>query len=106
MFAESNASGLMPAGGAEMPSALILDLESNARHRLARDFEGRGFRVAAAETDEAGTSLALRIRPGLVVTELRLRSGSGLEVLAHLRPRVPNAKFVVVTSYGSTALRE
>jgi two-component system response regulator RegA len=92
-----------PAPEPERPVALLVDDDGSARRQLASELGRRGFSVEASDDVEAATRGALLRRPALVVLELRLRSGSGLDLLARLRPELPHTRFVVVTHYGSVA---
>ncbi|MES1205508.1 MAG: response regulator, partial [Pseudomonadota bacterium] len=85
------------------PLALLADEDGSARRQLARDLEARGFEVDASD-DIGGALMSARRRPpALLVLELRLGGGSGLDLLARLRPELPNTRFVVLTHYGSVA---
>jgi two-component system response regulator RegA len=85
-------------------NVLLIDVDCSARRQLAGEFTTLGFDVSASDAaDDGAFSLASRLRPTLVVLELRLGVGSGLDLLARLRPELPAAKFVVLTSYGSVA---
>ena len=85
------------------PNALLLDDACSGRQQLARDLMAWGFDVEATDDGEVGVELALRRQPTLIVLELRMRAGAGLDLLAHLRPRLPGAQLVVLTNYGSVA---
>jgi len=84
-------------------TVLIADEESPGRRRLVGEFGQHGFEVHVSDGSAAAEELALRVRPALMVLELRLRSGSGLLLLSTLRPQLPATRFVVVTSFGSVA---
>jgi two-component system, response regulator RegA len=83
--------------------ALIVDLETTGRRTLAWELSGHGYEVCAADESEEALDLARRLRPRLVVLELRLRSGSVFDLLPALRRELPEAKLVILTSYGSVA---
>jgi two-component system cell cycle response regulator DivK len=70
-----------------MTTALILVIEDDEKNRkLARDILlHRGYRVAEAETGEAGVRLARELRPDLVLMDLQLPGMDGIEALRHLR---------------------
>jgi two-component system response regulator RegA len=85
------------------PLALLVDDDGSARRQLATELCRRGFSVEVSDDVDAAIGSALRRRPALVVLELRLRGGSGLDLLARLVPELPQARFVVLTHYGSVA---
>jgi len=66
-----------------------------------------GFEVVGAvETGEAAIELALRIKPDVMVLDIKLPGISGLEVARRLTRRLPDTKIVVLTaldSYGFAA---
>src|SRR5512143_3888738 len=69
---------------------------------LARALAGEGHEVDTA--DDVPAALARLAGPAaldLVLTDLRLPSGSGLEVLAEARRRSPDLPVVVLTAFGT-----
>ena len=70
-----------------MTDVLILVIEDDEKNRkLARDIlTHRGYRVAEAETGEAGVRLARELKPHLVLMDLQLPGMDGIEALRHLR---------------------
>ena len=66
-----------------------------------------GFEVVGAvETGEEAIELALRIKPDVMVLDIKLPGISGLEVARRLTRRLPDTKIVVLTaldSYGFAA---
>jgi two-component system response regulator RegA len=83
--------------------ALIVDLETSARRTLAWELSGHGYETCLTDNAEEALDVARRLRPRLVVLELRLRAGSELDLLLALRRELPEAKIIVLTSYGSVA---
>ena len=82
---------------------LVVDDDRVLRERLARAFRDRGFDVStAADADEALAALA-SAEPDRAVVDLRMPGRSGLELVRDLRERLPAAKIVVLTGYGSIA---
>lgn len=78
-------------------AVLVVDADPEARARLACCLEEAGHRVETAESAAAALDL-LGGRPfDLVVTELRLPGGSGLELLVEVRSRAPGTRLLVVT---------
>lgn len=82
---------------------LVVDDDRVLRERMARAFRDRGFDVSAAgDADEAMTAVDERA-PDRAVVDLRMPGRSGLELVRELRERLPDAKIVVLTGYGSIA---
>jgi DNA-binding NarL/FixJ family response regulator len=55
--------------------------------------------VASAATGEQAVALFNRHRPDVTLMDLQLRRMSGLEAIANIRQRHPNARIVVLTTY-------
>jgi NtrC-family two-component system response regulator AlgB len=80
---------------------LIVDDEPNIRRTLSLQLASRGHRVrTAASLDEAMREVAGQ-RFDLALVDLRLGTGSGLELLSWLRAEDPAIKTVVITAYAS-----
>jgi two-component system, response regulator RegA len=82
---------------------LIVDDDAPLCQRLARAMERRGFIVSTADGVAAGVAAATAQSPAFAVVDLRLRDGSGLEVVSALRGAQPAARIVVLTGYGNIA---
>jgi len=82
---------------------LLVDDEDVFRGRLARALRERGFAVVEA-SDHAGAIEAVqRERVAYALVDLRLPSGSGLEIVQAIKQARPDAIVVVLTGYGSIA---
>ncbi len=80
---------------------LVVDDEPNIRRTLALQLEGRGHRVrTAGSIEEARREVAGR-RFDVALVDLRLGTGSGLDLLSWLRTEDPALKTVVITAYAS-----
>ena len=77
------------------PDADFLDW---ARNQLGAD----DVRVITAETSEDAFKLFCAESPLIVITEMRLGTHSGLELLARLRKRDPNALVIITGALGTT----
>jgi len=60
--------------------------------------------VGEARTGEEALSLALSLRPDLILLDLKLKCMSGLKVLQEIKERMPQVKVVVVTGFDSPHL--
>jgi len=80
---------------------LVVDDHEVVRQGLVAMLERRpGFQVVA----EAGTAadaieMARRHQPDLVVMDVRLPDGSGIEACREIRAEMPNTRVVILTSY-------
>ena len=97
------------AGSAELrpttdgPMLLLVDDDAPLRRSLQRAMERRGFQVYAAESLQAGLTLAHTVKPEYAVIDLRLEDGSGLDLVRKLRELHPRARIVILTGYGNIA---
>jgi two-component system response regulator RegA len=85
------------------PGLLIVEDDEVLRRRLARAFRERGFEVREAEGAAAATREARAMPPDYALVDLRLRDGSGLDVVRALVADNAAASVVVLTGYGSIA---
>ncbi|CAN7576988.1 ActR/PrrA/RegA family redox response regulator transcription factor [Bosea sp. LjRoot90] len=84
-------------------SLLLVDDDKPFLNRLARAMEGRGYSVRIAESVEAGLAAVEEEAPAFAVIDLRLGDGNGLDVIARLKEKRPDARGVVLTGYGNIA---
>ncbi|MGL5362011.1 MAG: ActR/PrrA/RegA family redox response regulator transcription factor [Bosea sp. (in: a-proteobacteria)] len=84
-------------------SLLLVDDDKSFLARLARAMEGRGYAVRTAESVEAGMQAVEQAPPAFAVIDLRLTDGNGLDVIARLKERRPEARGIVLTGYGNIA---
>ncbi len=64
------------------------------------DWEGRGCTIAGTATDgEAGKALILRVRPDILLLDIRMPRMDGLQMLEEVRAAVPECKVIIITGY-------
>ena len=85
------------------PRLLIVEDDDALRGRLARAFRERGFEPREADGVAAAVAQAREGWASHAVVDLRLRDGSGLEVVRALRAARSDVVVVVLTGYGSIA---
>ena len=85
----------------EAASILLVDDDDVFRGRLARAFRERGFDVAEASDQADALQGFASDSPRYALVDLRLPSGSGLDVVRALKERHPATVVVVLTGYGS-----
>jgi DNA-binding NarL/FixJ family response regulator len=83
-------------------AVLLVDDHELIRQGLARAFERTtDFTVAGeAASVQEGKSLAESLEPDVVVTDVRLPDGTGLDLVRHLRSGNPEVGIVVLTMYA------
>jgi DNA-binding NtrC family response regulator len=80
---------------------LVVEDRASLRTMLRRTLEARGYRVReAADTPEALSVLA-GSRVSVVLTDLRLPRGSGMDVLKAAREADANLPVIVMTAFGT-----
>jgi two-component system, response regulator RegA len=84
-------------------SLLIVDDDKPFSTRLARAMEGRGYAVRVAENVSEGIAEVEEKAPAFAVIDMRLSDGNGLDVIARLKERRPDARGVILTGYGNIA---
>ena len=80
---------------------LIVDDELSMRELLEFVFEDAGYRVATAESIAEAKALIEREPPQIVISDLKLGDGDGLQLLNHLRKVDPGILFILITAYAS-----
>jgi two-component system response regulator RegA len=84
-------------------SILLVDDDEVFRGRLARALGERGLEVLEAGDDAGAAAVVAAHEPTYAVVDLRLSSGSGLDVVRTIKKERPNTAIVVLTGYGSIA---
>jgi two-component system nitrogen regulation response regulator GlnG len=85
-----------------MPTLLVIDDEESVRYSFGRAFEGDEVRVVTAATGAAGLEQARAEHPDVVVLDLQLPDGSGLEFLPQLQALDPKRPIIFITAHGTT----
>jgi DNA-binding response OmpR family regulator len=71
------------------PVILVVEDDLSVRQPLVRFLEMRQFTVVTAETADEGLDAVRTRRPAAAIVDLRLRRGSGREVVVSIPPDVP-----------------
>lgn len=86
---------------AECANILVVEDDPALSRLVVDELEASGRRVVACATlDEARTELARKL-PDLVVSDLRLPDGHGMELVGELMKREDRPAIIVVTAFGS-----
>jgi DNA-binding NtrC family response regulator len=83
-----------------MADLLIVDDEPATRTTLAILLRKRGHRVVQAEGAKAAAQVLEEAAFDLVITDLRMPDGDGLEVLRAARAHCPEAAVILLTAYA------
>ena len=82
----------------EKHKILIVDDEAPFRSAMRR-LLGKAHIILEADTGEAGLTLAAREDPDLILLDIGLPDGSGLEMLPRFREMRPSPTIVMITAY-------
>jgi DNA-binding NtrC family response regulator len=80
---------------------LVVDDERLIRTSLERALSGLGHQAEAADSIAAALAALSRKRFDLVVLDLKLPDGSGVDVLRRITAESPESKVVVITAHGT-----
>jgi DNA-binding NtrC family response regulator len=98
----------MAAGGRrgdeDVARILIVDDEPSVRDSLGRTVEREGHEVALAPDLRTGRRLLAEGAFDLLLTDIRLGDGSGLDLVASARQASPALRIVAMTAFGSVEL--
>jgi DNA-binding NtrC family response regulator len=87
----------------EEPRVLVVDDEQSIRDASTRILLDEGYQVDSAPDGEAALEMAARMRPDLVLLDLKMPGLGGLAVLDDLNQLVPGAVKVIVTAYATVS---
>ncbi len=86
---------------ASVRKILIVDDEPSMREMLGIMMRKEGFEVTSAETRALAAERLAREAFDVVITDLRLPDGDGLDVLRQLKASSPDTVAIVMTAFGS-----
>lgn len=84
-----------------VPHILVIDDEPMMRVAISDALSRERFRVKTAETALEGMELVKGQSFDVVITDLRLPKGSGLEVLKACKETSPETEVILITAYGT-----
>src|ERR1700721_3805959 len=82
-------------------SILVVDDESEIREGLELLLSGEGYGVSSAGTGESGLAKLGQHPFDLLLLDVSLPDGNGLDLLREIRRRDPHLSVVLITAYGS-----
>jgi two-component system response regulator AtoC len=83
------------------PTVLIVDDQPTIRKSLRHLLERKGYRACEAESGATALQAAQTEEPEVILLDLRLPDGDGLEILERLRGVCPEAAVILLTGHGS-----
>ncbi|HXK08021.1 MAG TPA: sigma-54 dependent transcriptional regulator [Vicinamibacteria bacterium] len=85
-----------------MKRILIVDDEQSMRELLAILLKKEGFEVATAGSRAEAAAALAGPAVDMVLTDVRLPDGDGLEILRHVKAASPETVVIVMTAFGTT----
>src|ERR1700744_3515867 len=82
---------------------LVIDDENNLRKVLSRVLELEGYTVWQAPDIRHGMRVLEKEDIALVISDVRLPDGNGIDLLEKIRATHPATEVVVMTAYGTIA---
>jgi len=79
---------------------LLIDDDPNILKALSALLGIQGYEVKSAASGSAGTKIAASFQPDVVVTDILMDDGDGLETMMTLRQSDPNVKIVAISGGG------
>jgi two-component system response regulator AtoC len=79
---------------------LVIDDERLVRSSMGRALRDEGYEVAGAATAAEGLARFEDFRPRVVILDIKLPDGSGLDLLPRLRKIDPSVQVIIITAFG------
>jgi two-component system response regulator FlrC len=86
-----------------MPTVLIVDDDAGFRTLMDTILQGEGYETETATSVGEALAAGARRSFSLVVTDLKLADGSGVDVLRYWKQEMPEIPVVVITGFGTVA---
>lgn len=84
----------------EKISVLILDDEANSTEEICEFLEKEGYDVHSANSSKAGYAIINREKIDIVILDLYLPDGNGLDFLGKIRAEQPSVEVIMITGQG------
>jgi two-component system response regulator PilR (NtrC family) len=81
---------------------LVVDDEPSMRELLGIMLRREGFEVVVAESRAMASAVLAKGPVDMVITDVKLPDGDGIEILRHVKAASPETVVVVMTAFGST----
>src|SRR5882672_10434473 len=85
-----------------MDKLLLIDDEADVQYSFRRNFGPPEFELSTAASGEEGLKVIPKLKPDLVIMDVRMGGISGLETLRRLRQTHPKLLVILMTAYGTT----
>src|SRR2546428_8073348 len=85
-----------------MDRLLLIDDEADVQYSFRRIFDSPQIELTAASSGEEGWKLIPKVKPDLVIMDVRMGDMSGLETLRRIRQSDAKLPVILMTAYGTT----
>src|SRR6058998_1573091 len=85
-----------------MDKLLLIDDEADVQYSFRRIFDSPEIELTAASSGEEGLRLIPKVKPDLVVMDVRMGGMNGLETLRRIRQADAKLPVIMMTAYGTT----
>jgi nitrogen regulation protein NR(I) len=85
-----------------MEKLLLIDDEVDVQYSFRRIFDSPDLELHTASSGEEGLRLISKVRPDLVISDIRMAGINGLETLRRIRQLDPKVPVILMTAYGTT----
>ena len=85
-----------------MNKVLLIDDEADVQYSFRRIFEGDQIQITTAGSGEEGLKIIPRLKPDLVIMDVRMGGITGLEALRRLREMNAKQLVIMMTAFGTT----
>jgi two-component system nitrogen regulation response regulator GlnG len=85
-----------------MDKLLLIDDEAEIQYSFRRIFDQPDIELTTANSGEEGLKIIPRLKPDLVIMDVRMGGISGLETLRRLRQTDAKQMVIMMTAYGTT----
>ncbi len=88
--------------GTTTDKLLLIDDEADVQYSFRRIFDSPAIEITTAASGDEGLTLIPKIKPDLVIMDIRMAGLSGLETLRRLRQMDSKLPVIMMTAYGTT----
>src|SRR5262250_1159781 len=85
-----------------MAKLLLIDDEADVQYSFRRIFDAPEIELTTASSGEEGLKLIPKVKPDLVLMDVRMGGISGLETLRRIRQMDSKLLVILMTGYGTT----
>ena len=90
----------------KIKNILIIDDESDLCKILSRILSSKGYRTGFANTKKEGMASIKKEKPDLVVLDLKLPDGDGMELLPKIKKVSPEIAVIIISAHGNEESRK